>query len=373
MKKTEYSKYKDRIKNELFPCYEPKIGNNEINNIKKVIKSNWISEGDNVRKFENKLAKICNRKYSSAFINATSAMISSFKSLNIGAGDEIIVPTFSHCADPNSIAVTGAKPIFSDVNENSMCLDLENIKKVFTKKTKAVLYVCAYGNMEGFELIEKFCKQKKIYLFNDCAPALFGFYKNKPIPSYGDCAYLSFFADKTITTGEGGMLLTNNKKIHEISNIFKHDGRKERGHDIILKQGYNFRFNEILAAIGLAQLNRYKSIVLKKNLNRKLYMHNLKNIKEIKFFQYSDKRMVPHRNIIFYKDAKKLISYLSSKGIGVRTLFMPMHSQPAYKVKKKFLNSMKIFKKGICLPSSPHLTKKQIKIICDTIKYFLKK
>ena len=298
-------------------------------------------------------------------------MISAFRSVGIGYGDEVIVPSFTHCADPNSISVTGAKAVFSDVNINSMCINLKNIKKVLTKKTKAILYVCVYGNMDEFIEIEKFCKKRKIWLFNDCAPALFGYYNNKPIPSYGDCSFLSFFADKTITTGEGGMLLTNNSKIHNISNIFKHDGRKERGHDIILKQGYNFRFNEILASIGLAQLKTYKKVVRKKINNRKLYFKYLKDIKKISFFEYNNNKMVPHRNIIFFNNAKKLITFLSKKGVGVRTLFMPMHSQPAYKVKKSFPNSEALFKKGICLPSAPNLTNKEIYYICNLIKDFV--
>ncbi|MDC6448489.1 DegT/DnrJ/EryC1/StrS family aminotransferase, partial [Alphaproteobacteria bacterium] len=339
-------------------------------NVYSVIKSNWISEGEKVREFEKKLAKICNRKYSLAFNNATAAMISALMALGIKEEDEVIVPSFTHCADPNAISVVGAKPVFADVNLKTMCLDLDNIVKVLTKKTKAILFVSVYGSVDEIDKIYNFCKKNKIFLLNDCAPALFGKFKNKPIASYGDCSFLSFFADKTITTGEGGMLLSNNKKLIYESNIIKHDGRKERGHDIILKKGYNFRFNEILAAIGLAQLQKYRSLIKKKIEINKKYNAKLKGIPGITIFELK-KDIIPHRNIIFYKKSKKLIKFLTSNGIGVRNLFMPMHSMPAYNYKGQFKNSMSLYKTGICLPSAPSLTEKNITKISNLIKIFV--
>tara|TARA_A100001011_G_scaffold397455_2_gene498505 strand:+ start:2894 stop:4036 length:1143 start_codon:yes stop_codon:yes gene_type:complete len=371
-KDSDYKKYVKRISNEKIPCYEPIIGKEEIINVNKVLKSNWISEGQNVRLFESKLSKICNRKYALSFVNATSAMIVAMKVLGIGRGDEVIVPSFTHCADPNAIAVTGAKPVFADVNKNTMLLDLKNIKKKITKKTKAILFVSLYGNMDEIEKIQNFCKKNKIFLLNDSAPALFSEYKNKPVASYGDCSFLSFFADKTITTGEGGMLLSNNKKIIDMANVYKHDGRKERGHDIILKQGYNFRFNEILAAIGLAQLKKYKKLIKRKIQIHKLYEKSFENIDKINLFKFNNNKIVPHRNIIFYHNAKKMIKYLSSNGVGVRTLFMPMHSQPAYRYNGNYDNSKYLYKTGICLPSAPTLKNNDILKIVKTINIFIK-
>ncbi len=373
-KDQDYKKYISRISNEKIPCYEPSIGIEEIKSVEKVLNSNWISEGKNVRLFEKKLSKICKRKYALSFVNATSAMIVAMKVLGIGKGDEVIVPSFTHCADPNSIAVTGAIPKFADVNENTMLLDIINIKKNITKKTKAVLFVSLYGNMDGIEEISKFCKKNKIFLLNDSAPALFSEYKDKPVASYGDCSFLSFFADKTITTGEGGMLLSNNKKLIDLANIYKHDGRKERGHDIILKQGYNFRFNEILAAIGIAQLKKYKIFIKRKKEIHNLYETLLKKYKvnNVKLFKFNNHKIIPHRNIIFFKNAKKLIKHLSGKGLGVRTLFMPMHSQPAYKNKGVFKNSAILYKTGICLPSAPTLKNHQVHQIVKIINDFVK-
>lgn len=372
-KKLTYSSYIDRIKKEKIPCYEPIVGNREIENLKKVIYSGWLSEKKFTRDFENFIANYCNRKYSLAFSNATSAMIVGMKALGIKEGDEVIVPSFSHSADPNSISATGAKPVFAEVSIDSMCLTLPQIKKCLSKKTKAILYVAVYGNADELDKIEKFCKKKKLFLIVDAAAALGSKYKNKHISSYGIFSVHSFFSDKTITTGEGGMLLTDNSKLLRISNYYKHDGRKERGEDLIKKVGYNFRFTELQAAVGMAQTKKLGLFISMKKKIYENYKNKLGELGQIRFFKYSKFcNPVPHRIIIFTKNrSNSLIKFLSKEGIGVRSLFMPMHRQPIYNYKKKFKNSEILFNTGICLPSAPSLKTKEISFICNKIKNFL--
>src|SRR3989344_4872211 len=362
---TSYQAYKNRVARETIPCYEPSIGKEELRLVTDVIKRNWLSENKYTREFENRLAKICKRKYSVAFANATAALISGMKSLGIKVGDEIIVPSFSHSADPNSISNSGAKPVFVDVDPVTMCLTRQTIEKAITKKTKAILYVCAYGNVSDY------AKSKKIFLINDCAPALFGSYKNKPIASYGDFSVLSFFADKTITTGEGGMLLSNNLALVNKVNTYKHDGRKERGVDTIQYKGYNFRITELQTAVGVAQLKKAPYFVKRKKEILRSYQKKLSGISRVRLFKFnSNGAIVPHRVVIFVPNAKNLIAYLTSLGIGVRSMFMPMHSMPAYQTKGDFPNTQEIFKTGVCLPSAPSLTDKNIEFICQSIKKF---
>ena len=293
------------------------------------------------------------------------------KSLGIKEGDEVIVPSFSHSADPNSISAIGAIPVFADVDENTLCLSVKTIDAVKTSKTKAIMLVSAYGNAAELDEIENYTKENNLFLINDCAPALFGVYKNKSIAAYGDFSVLSFFADKTITTGEGGMLLSDDINIINECNMYKHDGRKERGVDIIERRGYNFRITELQSAVGVAQLKKADYFVKRKKEILKTYTQKLSEINNVKLFQFSTKGdIVPHRVIIFVPEAKPLITYLNSLGIGVRSMFMPMHSQPTYNIKKEFPVTEKIFKKGLCLPSAPTLTEQDIKFICDSIKNF---
>jgi perosamine synthetase len=367
-----YNDYIKRVKNETIPCYEPSIGNDEIRVLKKVINSGWLSENKYTRIFEKKIAQYSQRKFSLAFNNATAAMITGMKALNLGKNNEVIVPTFTHSADVNAISAIGANPVFADVDKNTLCLSLATIKKVLTKKTKAILFVALYGNSGEIKKINNFCKKKKIFLICDCAAALGSMFEKRQLSSYGIFSVLSFFCDKTITTGEGGMLLTDNKKFMEECNIYKNDGRKERGVDLIERKGFNFRITEMQSAIGTVQIKKLNKFILRKKSIYKIYSNNFNNISRAKIFRFDISKIVPHRVIIFAEKAKLLLKYLVKSGIGVRTTFMPMHTQPCYKFKGNFPVSQELYNTGICLPSAPSLKKKDINFITNKIKEFYK-
>jgi len=370
-KNIDYKDYINRISNEAIPAYEPNVGNEELELLKDVIKSNWLSEGKYVREFEKKLSLECEMKYSLAFNNCTAALITGMKSLGIGYGDDVIVQSLAHSADPNAISATGANPVFCEVNKDTLCIDIASIEKVITKNTKAVLHIALYGNTSNLDDLSAYCKDNNLLLINDCAPAIFGNFRGRSIASYGDFSTLSFFADKTITTGEGGMLLTNNPQIIAESNIYKHDGRKERGVDLIERKGFNYRLTELQAAVGVAQLKKSKFFIEKKKNNNLLYKSLLTN-KNVKVFDFNDpKDIVPHRNVIFVPKAQPLIDYLVSKGVGARTLFMPMHSQPIYNTGEDFPITDELYNSGVCLPSAPSLKSSQIVYICGLINEYL--
>jgi len=371
LKNTSYKDYMNRISNETIPAYEPELGIEELVLLEDVIKSNWISEGKYVRQFEENLRIACHMEYALAFNNCTAALITGMKSIGLRRGDDVIVQSLVHSADPNSISAVGANPIFSDVNEHSLCLSVDNIDKVRTLNTKAVLYVSLYGNAADLDDITDYCRQNNLFLINDCAPALFGMLNNKPIASYGDFSALSFFSDKTITTGEGGMLLTNNIELINECNIYKHDGRKERGVDIIDRKGYNYRLTELQAAVGVAQLGKSERFIKRKKQNQELFKQLLKDLDSIDIFNFNPEGdIVPHRNIIFVPDASELILYLVANGVGARTLFMPMHSQPCYNYLGDFPITENLYKTGVCLPSAPSLTNDNIEYICSLIKKY---
>lgn len=368
---SSYEAYRARVGKENIPCYEPAVGEEELALITDVINRNWLSESKYTRQFEAELAKACQRKYAVCFSNATAALICGMKALGLTAGDEVIVPSFAHSADPNSIAATGATPVFADVDAKTLCLSVESIKAVKTDKTKAILLISVYGNVGAIEEIVDYAKANNLFLINDCAPALFGYYQNKPIASYGDFSVLSFFADKTITTGEGGMLLSDNLELINEANIYKHDGRKERGVDVIDRRGYNFRITELQSAVGVAQLKKAPFFVKRKKEILRDYQNKLKEVEQVRVFEFNPAGdIVPHRVVIFVPEAKPLIDYLTAAGIGARTMFMPMHSQPAYKDAHSFPATEEIYKTGVCLPSAPSLTAEQLEFVCQTIKNF---
>ncbi len=373
LKNESYKDYMARVSGERIPAYEPDLGIEELKLLEDVIKSNWISEGKYVRQFEEELSISCNRKYALAFNNCTAALITGMKSMGIGKGNDVIVQSLVHSADPNSISATGANPVFAEVDQKTLCLTKETIENVRTKNTKAVLYVSLYGNTSDLDEITKYCQENNLILINDCAPAIFGTFKDNPIASYGDFSTLSFFSDKTITTGEGGMLLTNNNELINECNIYKHDGRRERGVDLIERKGFNYRITEMQAALGVAQLGKSKRFIDKKKENYKMFSLLLNVINEVRVFNFNpDGDIVPHRNIIFVPESHSLIKHLVANGIGARTLFMPMHSQPCYDSKQDFLITEKLYATGVCLPSAPSLSSNDIKYICNTIKEFYK-
>lgn len=366
-----YTEYIARVGKEKIPCYEPSFGKEEIALVMDVLKRGWVSEGTYTRQFEESLAKICGRKHALCFSHGTDALIAGMKALGITKGDEVIVPSLTHSADPNAISVIGAKAVFADVDEKTLCLSVQTIRAARTSKTKAILFVSLYGNAVGLDKVAVYARREKLFLINDCAPALFGKYKGRPISSYGDFSMLSFFADKTITTGEGGMLLTDRDGLLEETNIYKHDGRRERGVDTVERRGYNFRITELQTAVGVAQLAKAPKFVARKKEILRAYAKKLAGVSGLRVFEFArNGDICPHRVVIFVSDAAKLIAHLDSRSIGARTLFMPMHSQPAYSTGQEFPVTEKLYRTGVCLPSAPSLTGAQINFVCDIIKKY---
>ncbi len=371
---SSYEAYMSRVSHEEIPCYEPSVGKEELELLADVIARNWLSESKYTREFESRLAGLCERKHALAFSNATAAMIVGMKSLGVGPGDEVIVPSFTHSADPNAIAATGATPVFADIDEATLCLSVKTIDAVKTRKTKAILYVALYGNSGDIAAVADYARANSLFLISDCAAALGSSYMGKQVTSFGDFAVLSFFADKTVTTGEGGMLLTDDAGLIAECNIYKHDGRRERGVDLIERRGFNFRITELQAAVGVAQLGKLGFFVKRKKEILKAYQEHLAGIPKVRLFGFSPGcDAVPHRVLIFVPDANALISYLTPRGVGVRTTFMPMHSQPCYSIGKEFPGTERLYATGVCLPSAPTLTQANIEFICGSIRDFYAK
>jgi perosamine synthetase len=370
-KEAAYRDYMARIAKEKIPCYQPSIGDRELALVTEVIRSGWLSEGRFTRELERGLAEACGRKHAVCFSNATAALITGMRGLGIGPGDEVIVQSLAHSADPNAISATGAKPVFADIDPRTLCLRVETIDVVRTERTRAILFIAAYGNAAGIDAIDAYARQHDLYLINDCAPALFGVYKGRPIASYGDFSVLSFFADKTITTGEGGMLLTDRSVLIEEANMYKHDGRRERGVDLIERRGANYRITELQAAVGVAQLERAPGFVARKKEILRRYAERLADTPEIEILRLTaDADIVPHRVVALVPDAQRLIAFLDARGIGARTLFMPMHGQPCYGDGGSFPATEEAYRRGVCLPSAPSLTDEQVDLVCSVIREF---
>ena len=314
--------------------YDPTIGNREKSYVLDCIKTNWISSrGKYIEKFERKFSKFIKIKHSISVVNGTAALHLALLSLNIKQGDEVIVPSFTYIAPVNAIKYVGAKVKFIDSNLATWQLDETKLEKMITRKTKAVIAPHLLGQSCRIAEIKNICRKKKIFLIEDCAEAFGNFYKGKHLGTFGDVSTFSFFGSKTITTGEGGMVVTNNTKIAQKVYKLKTVGvtkKRNYWHDVI---GYNYRMTNICAAIGLAQINNAKKIIKNKIRVYNNYKKFLpKNIFNANYEPKNFKSAFWLINIFLKNKSQrdKLSIFLRKKGIETRTTFIPIHLMPMY-------------------------------------------
>ena len=360
----------------------PWINNKELAYLKKVINSTFITENKFTKKFEDKFKKFVGAKYAVAVNNWTLGMFACLKSLNIGPGDEVIVPNMTFIATANAVLLAGAKVVLCEVRYDTLCLDTHHLKKIINTKTKAIIPVHLYGNSCDMDEIIKLKKKKNFYIIEDAAQGLGVKYKNRHVGTIGEVGGFSFYGNKILTTGEGGMVVTNNKKIYNYIKSFKNYGRSGKGVYVHEKIGFNFKFTDLQAAIGLAQMDKLKKGFNKKEKIFNFYKKNLKNINQISFVKESKKSNQIHwfTNILC-KNIKllNLLNFLKKRGVEVRRTFYPLHLQPCYKnnrnvIKKgKYNNSNKIYNDLLSLPSAVQITNNELRIVAKNINLFFQK
>jgi len=364
--------------NKFIPVAEPNIGQKEISYVLKAVKSGWVSSlGYYVEKFENDFTEYCGRKYGVSVSNGTVALHLALVSLGIERGDEVIIPNFTFVAVANAVTYTGAKIVPVDIESDTWNINSQKIESKITKKTKAIIPVHTYGHPANMDPILKIAKEYNLFVIEDAAEAHGAEYKGKKVGSFGDISCFSFYGNKSITTGEGGMCLTDDENLYKKMLLLRDHGmRKEKKywHEVI---GYNYRLTNLQAALGCAQLEKINQFIWIKRRNAELYKNLLKNLPWITlpvekeyakniYWMFSilvNNEMGYNRNLV----AKKL----KKANIDSRVFFYPISDLPPYKNKVKNKNleiSKKIAYRGLNLPSSTKLTEKEIKYICKILK-----
>jgi perosamine synthetase len=358
------------------PVYKPSIGELEKEYVNECLNSSWISsKGKYVKLFEDEFAKKIDVKYSTTVCNGTVALHLALLALGVGEGDEVIVPTFTYIASVNCIQYTGAKPIFVDCDPTSWQISPKDILKKITSKTKAIIVVHLYGQSCDMESICKIACDNNIFIVEDCAESFGTKFNNQHVGSFGDIATYSFFGNKTITTGEGGMVVTNNETLYNRAKHLKSQGLAEHRqywHDTI---GYNYRLTNIACAIGLAQLQRSDDIIKRKreiaNFYRKsFYKSNYEFHQEIPntYHSYWMCSILIKTRKCNRETRDNFIKYLEEKGIETRPLFYPVHTMPMHYSKYEMHRvSEDISRRGINLPSFPDLTQEELDYIVESI------
>ncbi len=361
---------------------KPSITNSDLNLVKKTIKSGWLTHGKNTMMFEEKFKKYTNSKYAVTVSSCTAALHISCLALDLKKGDEVIVPAMSHTATSHAVEYTGAKAIFVDIDFNTGNIDPKNIEKKITKKTKALIAVHMAGLSCEIKPIIKICKKNKIKLIEDCAHSIGTRYKNIHVGNFGISGCFSFYPTKQITTGEGGMLVTNNKSFYNKVKKLKAFGidkdinqRKKQGTYDVKSLGFNYRLTDFQSALGLRQIMNYKNNLRKRHSIAKNYLKNLKKIKQIRCMPYSsDCSFFVFQ--IFCKNRDKLLKNFKNKNIGTSIHYAtPLPLMTYYKKKyqlndKFFKNSKKYANTNISLPIYPSLKNFEINKIIKVIRNF---
>ena len=379
---------KSRLKNKFIPVNVPKIFKEEKKFIKNCLDTGWISsEGNFVAKFEKSFSKYNGRKYGIAVSSGTAALEIAMKSLRLKKGDEVIIPTFSIISTALCVVKLGLKPVLVDVNLKTWNMDEDQVLKKVNKKTKAIIITHIYGFPVNMKKILKVSKSKNIKIIEDAAEVIGQNYYNKKCGSFGDISTFSFYANKHITSGEGGMLLTNDKKLFErcrsLRNLCFGYGKNRFNHDEI---GWNYRMTNLQAAMGYGQLKNISWIIKRKREIGRKYISILKNTNKIYIQPYK----LNYATNIFWvfgvllKNSLKIskeeiVDKLSKKNIQTRSFFYPMHKQKIFKKiklfpkKEKFINADFLSKNGFYLPSGLAITNSEIDYVGKTLLSILEK
>lgn len=354
----------------MIPIAEPSIGKEELDNVTQAIKSGWISsKGKYITEFEEKFAGYCNCRYGIATSNGTTALHLALTALGIGKNHEVLTPALTFISTANAVTYTGAKPVFVDSHPGYWCIDPAKIEERITGKTKAIMPVHLYGHPCDMDPIREIAEKYDLHIIEDAAEAHGSEYKGRKIGSLGDVSCFSFYANKIITTGEGGMCLTDDEQLAEKMRILRDHGmnpKRKYWHDII---GFNYRMTNLQAAIGVAQVSKLDRFIEKKREIAKTYNKLLKKTGEITLPPEEKwARNVYWMYSILTKNRDDLIKKLSRKGIDSRPFFTPIHIQPPHKTREKHKIAEKLSREGINLPSSVKLTENEIERIADAIK-----
>ena len=371
------------------PQFMPWIGDEEYKAIRSCFEQNWITEGPKTKEFVRQMLQLTGAEYGVMAPTGTLGLYLALKGAGVGPGDEVIVPDFTFLASASAVEMTGATPIFCDVTPYNFQIDTASAQEKITSKTKAIMPVHIYGMSANMEKVLELAERKNLLIVEDAAQAVGVKYKStrtgwlpKHCGTFGATSMFSFFADKTVTMGEGSFVATNDPAIYDKLLYMRNQGRKNRGSFVHPEIGYNFRTTDILTAVGLVQLGKIEEMKARKTRILNLYHELLDGLDEVRFIKVEPGTdpYIPFRVAILAEQAHKLMEYMGTKEIEPRTFFYPLHRQPCFQRYAKdrginlddrnFPNAIYGYENGVCLPSFVTLTEEQIEYVCKTVKEF---
>lgn len=356
------------------PIYTPDFSGNERAYLIDAFDSGWLSwKGRYVDDFEDAFASVLGVSHCTSVCNGTAALQVALDALEIGPGDEVIVPAFTYVASANTVIAVGGTPVFADSVSDTWQVDPEDVERRITNRTKAIMAVHLYGGACDLDALSTLARRRGIYLIEDCAEGLGTLYKGKFVGQYGDIAAFSFYANKTITTGEGGMVATDRPELIEKAFLYKTQGvsrSREYWHETL---GYNFRMTNLAAAIGLAQLERLEDFLTAKRRIAGWYEEYLRGTPvriqgagvDVLHSYWLVSLVCPCADDVF-----PLREALRREAIETRPVFPPMNTLPIYHARERLPVAEDIACRGLSLPSWPGLSENDVCRICRIICTF---
>ena len=359
----------------MIPVYEPLIGENERRYAAEAVASTWISsKGRFIDRFETGFASFCGAAHGIGTCNGTVSLHLALAALGLGPGDEVIVPTFTYVASVNAISYTGAKPVFVDSDPRYWNLDPRRIAEKITPRTKAIEVVHLYGSPTEMDPVREIAGAHRLAIVEDAAEAHGAEYRGRRVGTLGDLASFSFFGNKIITTGEGGMVVTDDPDLAERCRHLRGQGvspTRTYWHDVI---GFNYRMTNVAAAIGCAQLERIEDTLARKRDIADRYRAALADVPGVTFqAEAPGARNVWWMISILVDPGQRdpLMEYLRESGVETRPFFHPAHTLPMYAGSERFPVAERLGVSGINLPSGPTLTHDQIDLVCERVAAFM--
>jgi len=362
----------------VIPVCEPFLNGNEARYVEQCLRTNWISSaGRFIVDFEREFARVCGARYGVATTSGTTALHLALTIMGVGPGDEVIVPTFTMIASANTVRHTGAWPVLVDSERGTWNMDAAKIEEKISDKTKAIMVMHTYGHPCDMDPIQRLADKHGLFVLEDAAEAHGAEYKGRKIGGLGDAACFSFYANKIITTGEGGMITTNDKEFYEkAANLRDHSFSRER-HFWHKYVAFNFRMTNMAAAVGLAQVEQFDDLVNRRIRHAGRYSSALKDVEGLTlppvtegiknvFWMYG---LLVEEAFGIGRDELRL--RLAQRGIETRTFFIPIHLQPVYYNHfegQEFPVAEALCQKGLYLPSAGGLTDAEIDFVCQAIR-----
>jgi perosamine synthetase len=357
----------------IIPLYQPYLVGREKQYLTECVDTLAIAKGDFIPRFETAFGRYLGAPHAATVCNGTAALHLALLAAGIGPGDEVIAPTLTYIAAINVIAHVGATPVLADSIRSTWQLDPEQVMRRITDRTRAIMAVHLYGSPCDMEALTWICRKKNLLLIEDCAEALGATCNGRHVGTFGHTAAFSFFGNKTITTGEGGMVVARDAALLERACHMRGQGVspvREYWHDAL---AFNFRMNNISAAVGLAQLEQIEGILKKKRAIADWYRVNLSDLPlELQQEQAGTTHSFWMCSALAADSPTRdaLRGHLSSNGIETRPVFHPAHTMPVFFSKERFPIAESLSQRGFNLPSYPGLSEEQLDLVCSSIKQF---